>query len=260
MFMLAAPGLAITLGLNAQTFTVLHTFDSSDGANPQDGVILSSNRFYGITIYGGSNGVGTVFALNTDGTGFTNLYNFTGGIDGYEPCRSLLLSGNTLYGTALSGGSNGDGTIFALNTDGTGFTNLYAFTGGSNGETPLGGLILSSNTLYGTTRSGGIFGAGTIFAMNTDGTGFTNLHSFNSFNVNDGAGPNGGLILLGNTLYGTTFQGGSNNDGTVFASILTARILRTCIVSPCSALQMVPIVMELIRDPALFYRATHYMG
>jgi uncharacterized repeat protein (TIGR03803 family) len=51
--------------------------------------------------------------MNTDGTEFTNLYNFTGGSDGSLP-DALLLSGNTLYGTASYGGSSGDGTVFAL--------------------------------------------------------------------------------------------------------------------------------------------------
>src|SRR5215831_4231023 len=75
--------------------------------------------------------------------------------DGANPNGGLLLSNNTLYGTAYSGGSSGYGSVFAVNTDGTGFTNLHSFTGGSDGANPIGGLILSSNTLYGTTANGG---------------------------------------------------------------------------------------------------------
>jgi len=88
------------------------------------------------------------------------------------------------------------------------FTNLYNFTGGSDGASPEAGLILSGNTLYGTARPGGSSSNGTVFAVQTDGTGFTNLHSFTamsgSLSTNsDGAAPYAGLILLGNTLYGT---------------------------------------------------------
>jgi uncharacterized repeat protein (TIGR03803 family) len=54
-----------------------------------------------------------VFRMTTDGTQFTNLYEFTGGSDGMQP-DALLLSANTLYGTAAAGGSGEDGTIFAL--------------------------------------------------------------------------------------------------------------------------------------------------
>ena len=144
-----------------------------------------------------------MFAIHTDGTGFTNLHTFSSLVadtssplnvgtnsDGGGGEVRLVLSGNKLYGTAALGGSSGQGTVFALNTDGTGFTNLHSFTQGllltstayltnSDGASPNGGLILSGNTLYGTANAGGSFGIGTVFAVNTDGTGFTNLHSFN---------------------------------------------------------------------------------
>ena len=91
------------------------------------------------------------------------------------------------------------------------FTSLYGFEGLANGGNP-NGLILSSNTLYGTTVSGGKWGSGTVFAINSDGTGFTNLHNFTYpytpiFYIpgtnSDGAYPQAGLVLSGNTLYGT---------------------------------------------------------
>ena len=78
--------------------------------------------------------------------------------DGANPYAGLILSGNTLYGTACGGGSSGNGTVFAVNTDGTGFTNLHSFTHlvlpgtNSDGANPYAGLILSGNTLYGTAQ------------------------------------------------------------------------------------------------------------
>jgi uncharacterized repeat protein (TIGR03803 family) len=130
-----------------------------------------------------------------------------------------MLSGNTLYGTTYQGGSgrgsSGKGTVFAVNTNGTGFTVLHSFTGSSDGANPYGGLILSGNTLYGMANLGGSRGMGTVFAVNTDGTGFTNLYNFNG--SRDGANPYGGLILSGNTLYGTAYGGGSSGYGTVFS-------------------------------------------
>jgi len=150
-------------------FANLHTFAYvGNGVAPSlsAGLILSgSNILYGTTEYGGPSayggfvGNGTVFAVKTDGTGFTNLHNFTLGTGGYYPSNSdganpqagLILSGNTLYGTAAYGGSSGNGAVFAVNTNGTGFTTLYNFTGGSDGSGPACGLILSGYTLYGTT-------------------------------------------------------------------------------------------------------------
>src|SRR6266851_4397157 len=175
--------------VTAQTFTTLHSFGNSDGANPRAGLITnaSGNILYGTASGGGSSGNGTVFAVNTDGSGFTNLYGFTGGNDGSAPYAGLILSSNTLYGTASGGGSSGNGTVFAVNTDGSGFTNLYGFTGGNDGSAPNAGLILSFNTLYGTASAGGSSGNGTVFAVNTDGSGFASLYRFTG--GNDGSAP-----------------------------------------------------------------------
>jgi len=216
----------------AQTFTTLYSFTAlsrrdsdyyyynSDGGDPQAGLILSGHTLYGTASAGGSGGAGTVFAMNTDGTGFTNLHvfaqphYFAGYVpdtnpDGIYP-NALVVSGSTLYGAAGAGGYFGRGTLFAVNTDGTGFTNLHQFTAGS--RYLESSLLLSGSTLYGAA-------AGTVFAINRNGTGFTNLHHFTALNYytnSDGDGPNG-LILSGNTLYGTASYGGSSGNGTVFA-------------------------------------------
>src|SRR6266571_4216119 len=196
--LIAGLGLLLASRVMAQTFTTLHSFTelinftNSDGANPSGSLILSAYTLYGTATYGGSSGNGTVFAVSTDGTGFTNLHDFNY-IDGAYSDAGLItnLSGNTIYGTASSGGSSGGGTVFAINPDGTGFTNLYGFTGGSDGANPFAGLTLAGTTLYGTAAYGrtgyngsAYTGNGTVFAVNTDGTGFTNLYSFTSFNIN----------------------------------------------------------------------------
>jgi uncharacterized repeat protein (TIGR03803 family) len=149
---------------------------------------------------------------------FTTLYKFTGGLDGANPHAGLILSGNTLYGTASHGDGSGKGTVFKVNTNGTSFAVLYQFTGGNDGSNIDAGLILSGNTLYGTVSGGGSSGNGAVFKLNTNGTGFTTLHSFTAFSINsDGANPHAGLVLSGNTLYGTAYNGGSSSYGTVFA-------------------------------------------
>ncbi len=209
-------------------------YTNSDGSFPNS-LILSVNTLYGTASQGGSSGYGTVFALNTDGTGFTNLHSFTSGSDGGLPYAGLILSGNTMYGTADGGGDSGGGTVFKINTDGSGFKTLYNFGPictnalgvytNSGGAIPLARLFLSGNTLYGTAAYGGSSGAGTVFAVATDGTGFSNLHTFTESSTNssgvytnsDGAYPDAGLILSGNTLYGTAQIGGSSGNGTVFS-------------------------------------------
>jgi uncharacterized repeat protein (TIGR03803 family) len=135
--LLAGISLILAYQVAAQTFTTLHSFTSgSEGANPWGGLVLSGSALYGTTREGnGISGRGTVFAINTDGTGFTNLYSFTAtagafgtNSDGAEPVAGLILSGGRLYGTAYQGGASGRGTVFAVSTNGTGFTNLHSFT------------------------------------------------------------------------------------------------------------------------------------
>jgi uncharacterized repeat protein (TIGR03803 family) len=228
--LMAGLGLILAGQATAQTFTTLYSFsDNNVGGLPYGGLVLSGNTVYGTT-RGGNYSDGTVFALNTEGGGFTVLHSFTDGNDGSQPYDGLILSGDTLYGTAFEGGSGNDGTVFAINTDGTGFTVLHSFTEGSgvtnnDGAIPRAGLVLSGNILYGTTLLSGPSGHGTVFAVQTDGTGFTVLHSFTAFSNNgdgietngDGAMPLAGLVLSGNTLYGTAEEGGSSGRGTVFA-------------------------------------------
>jgi len=156
---------------------------------------------YGVTTDGGAGAAGVVFRIQTNGTGFTVLKNFpltdvtTGtNSDGANPQAGLLLSGSTLFGTTANGGSGGNGTVFSLNTNGTSFTVLKSFTvldkntsTNSDGANPAAALVLSNGVLYGTAQNGGAGAVGTIFRVNTNGTGFTNIYSFTG--VNDGANP-----------------------------------------------------------------------
>jgi uncharacterized repeat protein (TIGR03803 family) len=105
------------------------------------------------------------------------------------------------------------------------YTVLYNFTGGSDGASPQGTLIIDSGAnLYGTTRYGGDLtclgegaGCGVVFKLDPFGTE-TVLHTFED--LNDGQYPAAGLTLgAGGSLFGTTLSGGTGNgggDGTVF--------------------------------------------
>src|ERR1035441_5023684 len=211
------------------------TANASGGSEPLGGLVLSGHTLYGTTSASGDGfwNCGTVFKINTDGRGFTILHNlspavspaFTNG-DGTFPRSRLVLSGDALYGTALEGGTAGSGTVFKVKTDGRDFTTLhhfekfYGFTNGG-GTRPMAGMILSDNTLYGTTQRGGL-NEGTVYKVNTDGSGFAVLHTFTrmsgpDFTNSDGAFPQTELALAGRTLYGAGWSGGAGGVGTVFA-------------------------------------------
>jgi uncharacterized repeat protein (TIGR03803 family) len=226
---------ATVYGFSSLASNLSGIYTNRVGDYPSGGLLLMNNLLYGTTQEGGTNGSGTVFMINTNITGSAAAYTFTpllGAVgtnsDGASPNEGLILSGGMLYGTTPIGGTNGAGTVFAVNTNGSGFKVLYTFSApdpvvetNNDGASPNGGLILSGNTLYGTTYAGGTNGTGTVFAVNTNGSGFKVLYTFSAPDPvaetnNDGAGPNGGLILAGNTLYGTTYYGGAGDSGTLF--------------------------------------------
>jgi len=216
-------GTVFKINADGSGFTLLHSFIEGvgEGINPYDSLIVSGGVLYGMTCYGGASGSGTVFKINPDGSGFALLHTFIGGVgDGRNPYGSLIVSGGALYGMTYSGGASDKGTVFKINPDGSGYSLLHSFAfaegvwaGGSN---PYGSLIVSGGVLYGMTLSGGYdHDAGTIFKINSDGSGFAQLHSF-SMSVWSGSIPYGSLILSGGALCGMTSYGGASNKGTVF--------------------------------------------
>jgi uncharacterized repeat protein (TIGR03803 family) len=198
--------------------TSLYAFtrNDQDGANPSAGLVQGSDgNFYGTTSIGGTNGGnGTVFKISANGV-LTSLYSFTGNNDGGNPKARLVQgSDGTLYGTTYSGGTNNQGTVFKISTNGS-LTSLYSFTGSNDGANPNGLVHGGDGSFYGTTSGGGTNGDyGTVFTISADG-GLTTLHSFTG--TLDGAYPKAGLAQ-GNdgSLYGTTYSGGTHNQGTVF--------------------------------------------
>ncbi|MHB8521299.1 MAG: choice-of-anchor tandem repeat GloVer-containing protein, partial [Limisphaerales bacterium] len=213
-------GTVFVVSTNGTGFTVLKAFDSSltaEGNTPAAGLVLSGTTLYGTTQFGGNGGNGTIFKVNTDGSGFSTLHPMlSAASDGAFPQSIMVLSGSTLYGTASGGGPSGFGTVFSMNTDGSGYTVIKYLAGPpTEGRNPVGGLLLSGGVLYGTTASGGSSDFGTVFKINPDGTGFSVLRQFAGATT-DGGLPEAFLILSGTTLYGTTFQGGSSDVGTLF--------------------------------------------
>jgi len=210
------PGVGVVFRMNTDGtgFTVLKDFSPIEGIHPLD-LVLAGNTLYGATSGGGaSTPDGVVFKINTNGSGFTILKDFTNPIDGAGPAAGLLLSGNSLYGTAQEGGSSNNGVVFKINTDGSGYSVLKSFSG-SDGMSPRGRLTLSGNTLFGTTYTGGSSNCGVVFKINTNGSGYAVLQNFTS---EQGSFPLAGLVLAGNVLYGTTaFGPGADGHGTVFS-------------------------------------------
>ncbi len=215
--------------LNAWEETVLYSFQGQGlGAiEPGWGALAAdqAGNLYGTTRGGGMLGYGTVFELSPSQEGWTEkiLYNFRGNNDGVQPIASVVFdNAGNLYGTTCGGGAYGLGTVYELTPSGYGWVEsvLYAFTGGSDGTSPWGGVIVDqSGNLYGTTNSGGMGRGGTVFELSPSAGGWvlTTLHSFSYNGSSPWPGSYASLAIdqAGN-LYGTTSLDGTNFAGNVF--------------------------------------------
>jgi uncharacterized repeat protein (TIGR03803 family) len=179
---------------------------------------------------GGANGGGTVYRITQRGK-LTTLYSFcsqTNCTDGANPYAGLVQASNgDFYGTTVSGGTGGFGTVFRITPTGTP-TTLYRFCSQptpagecTDGAEPVAGLVQATNgDFYGTTLEGGANGYGAIFKI-TPGGKLTTLYSFCSQGgypaCTDGAVPYAALVQATNgNFYGTTEEGGAGY-GTVFS-------------------------------------------
>ena len=202
------------------TETVVYSFHSGEGQFPSGGVVPDEyGNLYGVTLQGGQYGLGAVYELSPSGSGWTiqTLYSFTGGADGLFPMGSLIFdSSGNLFGTASTGGSGNNGTVFELThtSSSWAFQTLYDIQGSNVvASGPRGDLAIdTAGNLYGTTNGGGAHARGSVFKLSPSSHGwtYTTLYDFNA--QSDGGWPTSGVVLdsAGN-LYGMTTYGGTVN-------------------------------------------------
>jgi uncharacterized repeat protein (TIGR03803 family) len=230
-------GVAV-IGLAAQTFTTIVSFNYTNGAFPVAGLVQATDgNFYGTTYFGGADDedAGTVFKISAEGK-LTALHSFCSqknseGLctDGYYPAAGLVQATNgNFYGTTERGGDTdyGYGTVFEMTPTGK-LTTLYSFcslASCADGETPEAGLVQGTNgNFYGTTTGGGAYFFGTVFEITAAGK-LTTLHSFDQ---TYGSYPEAGLVQGTNgNFYGTTANGGADGDGTVFEITAAGKLTR----------------------------------
>ncbi len=250
-------GTVFSIGADGSDFQNLHGFDydyaTHGGLSPNTLLTVVGSTLYGGTPLSYPSGTyppgpGTIYSLAPNGSSFQTLYTYSGanvsdeiaaiGPTLFAAINDYTIVGSHIYGVEKQGGVSGYGDIFSMNLDGTNQQMLYSFTGtGPDGAFPGSGLTLVGSRLYGTTVNGGpALEYGNIFSINLDGSGFRIEHSFVG---SDGAYPQGGLTLVGDTLYGTTSSGGLNDAGTVFSFTVPAAQVpepTTCALLVCGAL------------------------
>lgn len=211
-------GIIFSIAIDASNYTILHDFDDQAyGIYPEGRIVYYDGKVYGTTYEGGSSNKGTVFSVNSDGTGFAVLHHFAGGLsDGAYPNKSgLTISGDTLYGTAKLEGANNKGVIYSIKADGT----QYSIIHHSAVNDLIGPLEVSGSTLYGASNSSGDYGRGVIFKIDTNGDNFTTLHHFEGY-PNDGQSPLG-MTIDTETIYFVTGAGGSGGGAGTLGSMKT---------------------------------------
>src|ERR1017187_5890072 len=156
-------------------------------------------------------GATTASAQNPFGVlhSFTNAPN-----DGANPEGQPILISSNLFGVTLNGGAYSLGAIYQGNTNGTNYNIIYSF-GNDDGVNPFCTLASSGPFLYGMTFNGGIGDGGVLFRVRTNGLNYTALHLFMGGDT-DGILPDGSVIVTNGTLFGMTFNGGTNDAGVVF--------------------------------------------
>jgi uncharacterized repeat protein (TIGR03803 family) len=212
-------GVIFELNIVNNQFKLLYSFTGgADGGQPVGAPVVSNGILYGTTFKGGSSGFGTVFMLDLGTRAETVLHSFSNS-DGANPYSTLILSpniaGGTLWGTTEAGGSTGSGVLFKYSITNSTYEALYNFALSPDGSAPCGTMALDKlANLYGATKNGGLIGDGTVFELDASDAE-TVLYNFTG--QAGGGFPNGGVLhSTDGHLYGTTIDGGSNSDGTVF--------------------------------------------
>ncbi|MDB5293501.1 MAG: hypothetical protein JWL69_4742 [Phycisphaerales bacterium] len=209
----AGAGTVFEIAAGTHVLTTLATFNINNGNGPSGKLIAdAAGNLYGTTFAGGTTGVGTVFEITAGTHALSTLSNFG---TGYHPKAGLIAdAAGNLYGTTEYGGAGGGGTLYEI-TAGTHVFSTLATFNGSNGNGPSGELIAdAAGNLYGTTTNGGANNHGTVFQIAAGTNAISTLATFNGSN---GATPQAGLIAdAAGNLYGTTYEGGFVNYGTVF--------------------------------------------
>jgi uncharacterized repeat protein (TIGR03803 family) len=212
---------------DGSNFALVHSFSQrvpgladANGGYAHGSLFQSGSTFYGMTSSGGSQNLGVLFAVGSDGANYHVIHDFAGGPNGSTPYfdSSVIGLGATLYGMTEAGGLSDRGTVFKVGTDGNGFSVLHSFSSDGNGANPWGSLIQQGSILYGMTYRSDAQGGGTIFRMGVDGSGFEILHRFTNGGIG-GDSPTGGLIMSGSTLYGMT-SGGAGSGGTGYGGTI----------------------------------------
>ncbi|MBS9524135.1 T9SS type A sorting domain-containing protein [Litoribacter alkaliphilus] len=243
--------LIFKLDLEESTPSIVYEKTIEAPFGPNNRLLESSfGKLYGTAA--GGKGVGTIFGINADGTGFTVLRNLDSNEDGAYPTGLIEGSDGHIYGVNSGGGVHLGGTIFKMSPDGSDFSALRHIHPELDGGNINGQLVEGPNgLLYGLARDEGPEGFGSLFSISKEGD-FNVVYAFSEARA--GRSPNGSLTLgQDGRLYGFTTEGARNRKGTIFSIGLDGRDLQVLYETPFRDQGMFPIDHMVEGDPGIFY-------
>jgi uncharacterized repeat protein (TIGR03803 family) len=228
--------LLVSSTAQAQTYQVIYNFSGcADGYAPSSTLILGgAGRLYGTAPWGGDgcghDSSGVVFRLERAGSAWveTPIHTFTG-YDGDEPGQLTVAPDGSFYLPTDGGGEYGLGMVSRLQPPATACeaalcpwlaSLLYSFgNDGPGGYVPVPFILYSGGNLYGLTLALNGNTEGIVFELTNSGGTWTEnvLYELGYGGYDFGTYSNSGLIMdsAGN-LYGTTFDGGTTGNGSIF--------------------------------------------
>jgi uncharacterized repeat protein (TIGR03803 family) len=191
--------------------STLYTFDNSnDGQSPQNMMLASNNKLYGVTIAGGQTSNGVIFEFDPSTNTYTKKVDVNSSATGAGPSRLTEGPDGKLYCTMAYGGTAFVGVIFSFDLATGTDTHVSSFDL-TTGSAPRGNIAFSGGKLYGLAQSGGANNKGTIYEMDLATGTITKKLDLNSYVYDQGfvTGPNGKLL-------GFFADGGAAKKGSLF--------------------------------------------
>lgn len=242
-------GTVFAVKLSGRERTLYSFKGGTDGQQPHSALFYAHGFFYGTTYAGGAYGDGTIYEVGKGGSeevlhAFGKSY-----VNGAEPNTGFVTADGKLYSLTFGGGSHRKGIAYSLTFSGTEHV-LHSFGKPYDGAHPYNAqLVADGGVFYGTTCDGGLYGHGTVYTITLAGRERV-IYDFGKAS-GDPVCPYDGLVLLDGVMYGTSYNGGTLDSGTLFSITYdgTLKVLHSFGASGDGALPAAPLT---VLDGTLF--------
>lgn len=215
-------GVGVVFEWNPSTnaYSVLLEMNGTNGWTFYNNLTVYNNKLYGMSVQGGANGGGALYVIDPTlpaGSNTTILKQFDQTSGTSAGNNEMIVYNNKLYGCLAQNGANYAGTLFELDPATNNFTVLVNFNYTTTGSVPQGKLVQNGSKFLGMCNGGGANGKGTIYEWDpASPTNVVKKYDFGLGNYDNPINPGSTLALFNSKLYATTYNGGFNDQGSLF--------------------------------------------